>query len=126
MTKTNQPIDVHDCCYACAHLQLMGDEENGLVAGGPADGAVEKAGAHVGVERAQRVVEEDDWPLAVERAGQAHPLTLATTQVGTAFANLQQGNVRNFRNVAWSNFCKMPPIKDSHIKSTLNELHGQE
>lgn len=87
--KTNQLIHVHDRSYVCAHLQLMGDEEDGLVAGGPTDGAVEKARAYVGVQRAKRVVEQDDGPLAVEGTGQAHPLTLAATQVSAAFTNLQ-------------------------------------
>ena len=82
----------------CAHLQLVGDEEDGLLPGGPADGVVEEVGANAGIQRAQRVVQEQDGAPAVEGAGQAHPLPLPATQVGATLPNLQRKNEQEIKS----------------------------
>lgn len=71
-----------------SHLQLVGDEDDGFVAQPPPDGVVEDVVADVGVERAERVVQDVDVPVAVEGAGQADSLALPTAQVGTALPDL--------------------------------------
>lgn len=72
------------------YLQLVGDEEDGLAFGKILDGFMEDVGAHAGIHGAERVVQEKDGPLAVEGAGQAHPLTLPSAQVDASLSNLKR------------------------------------
>ena len=61
----------------------MGDEQGG-VAGAVVDVAQPAAqvAAHLGVERAERLVEQQHARLDGERAGQRHPLALAARKLG--------------------------------------------
>lgn len=66
----------------------MGDEQDGLAFGKLFDGLVEDVGTHAGVDGAERVVQEHDGLVAVERSGQAHPLPLPSAQVDAPLSNL--------------------------------------
>lgn len=66
----------------------MGDEEHRLAFGGAPYGFVEDLGAHTSIDSTERVVQEEDGPLAVECTSQAHSLTLSPTQVSTSLPNL--------------------------------------
>lgn len=73
----------------------MGDEEDGLAFGKLFDGLVEDVGTHAGVHGAERVVQEQDGPVAVERSGQAHPLPLPPAQVDAPLSNLTREKLHN-------------------------------
>lgn len=66
----------------------MGDEEDGLAFGKLFDGLMEDVVTNAGVDGAERVVQEQDGPIAVERSGQTHPLPLPSTQVDAPLSNL--------------------------------------
>lgn len=84
------PMQRTDICQSLeeGYLQLVGDEDDGLVVKLLLDGVVEDVIGHVGVQSAQRVVQDVNVPVAVQRAGQADPLPLAATQVGAALSDL--------------------------------------
>lgn len=66
----------------------MRDEEDGLAFGKLFDGLVKDVGAHAGVDGAERVVQEEDGPVAVKCSGQTHPLPLPSAQVDAPLSNL--------------------------------------
>lgn len=70
------------------YLQLVGDEDDGLVAKLLPDGVTEHVIGHMGIKGTERVVQDINVPLAVQSTGQADSLTLTTTQVSAALANL--------------------------------------
>lgn len=80
-------------------LQLVRDEDDGLVAKLLPDAVMEDVIGHVGVEGAERVVQDVNVPVTVEGTGQADSLALPAAQVGATFTNLcevsvgQQGKV---------------------------------
>lgn len=73
----------------------MGDEEDGLVFGKLFDSLVEDVGTHAGVDGTERVVQEQDGPVAVECSGQAHPLPLPSAQVDASLSNLRRERQQN-------------------------------
>lgn len=75
---------------AVAYLQLMGDEDDGLLAQMLSDGIVKDVVAHVGVQGAEGVVQDVDGAVAVEGSCQADALPLPATQVGTTLTDLQR------------------------------------
>lgn len=78
------------------YLQLVGDEHDGLVVELPLDGAVEDVVGHVGIEGAERVVQDVNVPVAVKGAGQTDSLALPSTQVGSTFPDL----------IGWKHKCR--------------------
>lgn len=75
-----------------AYLQLVGHEDDGLVAKLLLDGVVEDVVGHVGVQGAQRVVQDVHVPVAVQGSGQADSLPLAAAQGGAALSHLTNTN----------------------------------
>ncbi len=67
----------------------MCDEDDGLVAKLLPDGVVKDVVGHVGVEGAERVVQDVNVPVTVEGTGQADSLALPTTQVGATLTDLR-------------------------------------
>lgn len=72
------------------YLQLMGHKQHRLAPGETPDGSPEDMGAHTGVHGAERVVQQQDGTLAVERPGQTHPLALPSAQVGSSLSDLEE------------------------------------
>lgn len=81
------------------HLQLVGDEDDGLVTELLPDGVAEDVIGHVGIQGAQRVVQDVNVPVTVQGTGQTDSLALSATQVGTTFPNLMGGNTSVFRKL---------------------------
>lgn len=70
------------------YLQLVGYKEHRLVFGNTPDSLTEDMGTHTGINSAQRVIQQEYGPFAVEGTCQAHSLTLPSAQVGTSLSNL--------------------------------------
>lgn len=86
LKKKSVPVLV--CGGAGVHLQLVGDEDNGLAAKLLPDCIAEDVIRHMGVEGTQWVIQDVNVPVAVQGTGQADSLTLPTAQVGTTFPDL--------------------------------------
>lgn len=68
----------------------MSDEEYGLPFGQTSDGSVENVSGHTSVHSAERIVQQQNGAIAVERTSQAHSLTLTATQVCPPLSNLRR------------------------------------
>lgn len=66
----------------------MSDKDDGLVAKMLPDGVAEDVVCNLGIEGAERVIQDVNVPIAVEGPGQADSLALPTTQVGATLSNL--------------------------------------
>ena len=66
----------------------MSDEDDRFVTEVFLDAVIEDVVGHVRVQRAQRVVQQVDVPVAVQRTGQADSLSLAATQSSAALPDL--------------------------------------
>ena len=77
------------------YLQLVSDEDDGLAPQVFLDGLVEDVVGHVRVQCAQRVVQQVDVAVAVQRAGHADSLPLAATQRGAALPDLRERETNN-------------------------------
>lgn len=71
------------------YLQLMRDEDDGLLAQVLPDGIVEDVIAHMGVQGTERVIQDVDGAVAVEGSRQADALPLPTAKVGATLTNLK-------------------------------------
>lgn len=56
-------------CLEGIYLQLVGDEDDGLVVKVLFDGVVEDMVGHVGVKGAERIIQDVNVPVAVEGTG---------------------------------------------------------
>ena len=76
--------------HATPHLQVMGDEEDGLAPQQDLEALGEDVSPHVDVQRRQRVVQQEDVAVAVDGPCQADPLLLPPAQRQPAVANLKE------------------------------------
>lgn len=98
------------------YLQLVSDEDDGLVAKLLPDGVAEDVVGHVGVEGAEGVVQDVNVPVAVEGTGQADSLALPTTQVGTTLADLME---TRRSSGSWNSFYQSKLVCEPPAQSTV-------
>lgn len=72
------------------YLQLVGDKEHRLAFGKTHDSFMEDMRAHTSIDSTERIIQENYGPFTVQGSGQAHSLTLPSTQVCPSLSNLQQ------------------------------------
>lgn len=92
-------LEHHDAVRAHQLMGLMRDKDADLVLEQAVDALVHEMLGYVGVHRAQRVVEQVDVGLAVERPSDADASTLAAAQVDALLADDGELAVREEREV---------------------------
>lgn len=85
----------------------MSDKDDSLVAKLLPDGIAEDVVCNLGIEGAERVIQDVNVSIAVEGPGQADSLALPTTQVGATLSNLMDTGKyleagRDWTSLHWS------------------------